>query len=720
MRTESEIFSAIELITVEKGFLEVLAFLAFKDNYIIINGENLDADSFLQSYDHTRLSKTELATLIALTFKNYNGNLPLSMELISEKALNIYKLFEDLHHTFFPKDLSEEQVLRNGFFSSSHMMREAIFYSAEGAFKHQYRDISKIRYEPDNAWLKQNNGFTIEELVAVIHAIEKIQLEKANNLLTNNIGKYIKSFLPIFRFNLQELVEESRLSLDIIEACINKLLSYPQDTGLDCFQSVDDFNYTNACPIIQIDDDYYTFSTQTLWESIYESPFFWFKDTEYENEAGKNRGLFTEEFTAKRLSAIFGKENVLTNIDVFKGNDKAGEVDVLVLFGELALVIQAKSKKLTIAARKGNSQQIQKDFKNAVQHAYDQALDCCKFIQLEDTVLKNSDGNIIHIPRQYKTVIPICVVSDHYPALASQCRQFLKFTVDKVISQPFVTDVFFIDTMSEMLPSPLHVFDYLIKRSNYGSSIVLNHELSTLAIYINQNLYFNHDFEMVMLDDNVTCDLELAMMARRDGLQDVPRTPNGLLTKFKDTYVGKLINNVSFSKSYKLQQIGFHLLSLDEPTINFTNEAIGKMIAQYNIDQRSHDLTMPISESNTGITIHCNEDIYAIAYPRLKKHVERRKYSQNAESWCGLCINPNTLDITIAIYENYEWQYSSDLESIVNAINLKSSKHLLNIGDPISFKFPNSQPSKNTQQKIGRNEPCPCGSGSKFKKCCGF
>jgi uncharacterized protein YecA (UPF0149 family) len=24
-----------------------------------------------------------------------------------------------------------------------------------------------------------------------------------------------------------------------------------------------------------------------------------------------------------------------------------------------------------------------------------------------------------------------------------------------------------------------------------------------------------------------------------------------------------------------------------------------------------------------------------------------------------------------------------------------------------------------TKKKIGRNEPCPCGSGKKYKKCCG-
>ncbi len=26
---------------------------------------------------------------------------------------------------------------------------------------------------------------------------------------------------------------------------------------------------------------------------------------------------------------------------------------------------------------------------------------------------------------------------------------------------------------------------------------------------------------------------------------------------------------------------------------------------------------------------------------------------------------------------------------------------------------------KNTSSKVGRNDPCPCGSGKKYKKCCG-
>ena len=29
------------------------------------------------------------------------------------------------------------------------------------------------------------------------------------------------------------------------------------------------------------------------------------------------------------------------------------------------------------------------------------------------------------------------------------------------------------------------------------------------------------------------------------------------------------------------------------------------------------------------------------------------------------------------------------------------------------------QPVRNAGKKVGRNDPCPCGSGKKYKKCCG-
>jgi len=38
--------------------------------------------------------------------------------------------------------------------------------------------------------------------------------------------------------------------------------------------------------------------------------------------------------------------------------------------------------------------------------------------------------------------------------------------------------------------------------------------------------------------------------------------------------------------------------------------------------------------------------------------------------------------------------------------------------EPLSSEYANA-PIRRTTPKVGRNEPCPCGSGKKFKKCCG-
>jgi hypothetical protein len=38
--------------------------------------------------------------------------------------------------------------------------------------------------------------------------------------------------------------------------------------------------------------------------------------------------------------------------------------------------------------------------------------------------------------------------------------------------------------------------------------------------------------------------------------------------------------------------------------------------------------------------------------------------------------------------------------------------------EPLAFE-PSDAPSFGGQEKIGRNEDCPCGSGRKYKKCCG-
>lgn len=60
-----------------------------------------------------------------------------------------------------------------------------------------------------------------------------------------------------------------------------------------------------------------------------------------------------------------------------------------------------------------------------------------------------------------------------------------------------------------------------------------------------------------------------------------------------------------------------------------------------------------------------------------------------------------------SIFEEHDWTFSIDLEPD-KPEDITDLEILLN-------------PPRQTkaEKKIGRNEPCPCGSGKKYKKCCG-
>lgn len=733
MRTEQEIFDELEVIAAQEGFWEVIAFFCWKDTFIHFSGEKLDAEAFAQAFDRTRLSRTELSTLIGLACKSGFSDKQLSLNELKERAEHVWQILDELHHSFYPpldfSALSEKFIPQDmdyipdfGEFmreitphgDKNHFLREAIFYGGDGVFKHQYRDLAKRRYSLDEDWVEANKGFKISQAVDVITAIEQIKLEKANQSVSSAKSWPLPYHLPLFTFTISEVVIQSGLSEEVVEAVIAALSAKPEE-GMKCFKSVDDFNHKNACPIIEIDENtFVSFQAYSLWEALYESPFFWFnEDKTYKSIASKNRGAFTEYFTAERLALVFGEENVLTNIDIFDGKDKAGEIDVLVTFGRFAIVVQAKSKKLTIEARKGNSKQLEADFKKAIQDAYDQADLCSKLLQKEGYIFKDEFGKEVNIKPDFKTIFPVCIVSDHFPALAAQARHFLKYQTTNVIKHPYVMDVFLMDMITEMLPSPLWILDYLNKRSDYGDSLISNHELVILSTYIKQNLYFEEDPTLVMLDDDISTDLELAMLARRDG-HDGAKTPEGFLTSHRKSHIGSIIDDIEFSPDYCLQKLGSHLLSMNGNSINLLNEAISKMIAQCKIDHCHHDISLPLLEEKTGLTVHCNEDDNDTAYKRLVTHCEKRKYTCKAESWVGCCFSPTKGKFRFASYHESKWSQSDEMDKLVVDLKQTSPEHHLKNVRELSF-------GKKPQikfRKTGRNEPCPCGSGKKYKRCC--
>ncbi|MET3135579.1 hypothetical protein AAKU55_005891 [Oxalobacteraceae bacterium GrIS 1.11] len=593
-------------------------------------------------------------------------------------------------------------------FTSGSVLREAIFYGGESAYSFQYRDLLERKYGRDDAWLVANKGFSIRDGRAVVKAVGAILNERPmeNIKAMRELPMEQRTYLPGLMFSAAEVADRAGLAEDRVERILVAFV-LPDGERNAHYATPHDFNAISAFPLIKTDGQYILFYIYNLTESFYQSPFHWmWADTPYRPTASAHRGQFTEEFSYERLASVFGEQHVFANVNISLTKDAiAGEVDVLVVFGNLAIALQAKSKQLTIAARKGNDKQLQTDFTQAIQASCDQGYSCAHLLLNPKATLAGSDGVEIKLPPEIKKIYVICIVANHYPALSFQARQFLKFEPAERVAAPFVMDVFLLDAMTEMLDSPLHLLSYIDRRTAYDDKLMASHELNILGYHLKKNLWIEEKADLMMLHDDFGTELDLSMIVRRENAAG-PWTPDGILTRLQATTLGRMVKQIDAHPNAAVIGFGFMILSMSEDAVVDLSKTIDEMARRSKADRKNHDVTAPLRDGSVGFTVHCNYDPIPLATGSLERHCHRRKYTSKANSWFGVCLNPDDMSLRFGLSLNFEWKFDAAMEELT-----KDMRQLGKFG-------PKELKTLLNQSKVGRNDPCPCGSGKKSKKCC--
>jgi hypothetical protein len=711
VRPEQTKFEDLAELCSSPGYIHAIAHLCFRDNMIAYSDE-MKSEDMQHLFSSTRLIRTETSTLIGLLIKNdidYTLPSPSVMQQYIDKTETLLKEIHKSMSALLWKGFDPKEVQKFDPFDSGAALREPIFYGGESAYSFQYRDLSVRKYSKDEEWLRANKGFSIQEARDVVRAVGRFLDEKAVSVMEElrDMPPDQWTFLPTHTFTTTEIAEYAHIDFTTVNNVLSAF-ALPDGERNGQFCALSDFNVVNASPLIRVaKDEYVLFHIYSLAEALYDAPFYWMgADNVYVKAAMMHRGQFTEEFAAERLALVFGKDRVHENVDVFESKDKKiGEIDVLVLFGNRAIVVQAKSKRLTLESRKGNDGKIRDDFRKSVQDSYDQAYRCAKLLGNPKYIFKDRHSDEIDIRGSLKDVYIFCVVSDHYPALSFQARQFLKFELTKTIPPPFVLDVFTLDAMTEMLASPLQLLSYVDRRTKYSEKVMASHELTILSYHLKRNLWLGEEYDLVMLEDDISSDLDLAMLVRREDIPG-PRTPDGILTRLGSTTLGRFVKEIEMRPDPSTIDLGYMLLTLSEKTVIEVSGAIDELARRARADGKNHDLTIGLGQGGTGFTVHCNNNPINIAGPALESHCHTRKYTEHAESWFGVCVRPSDTSLRFGLNLHYNWERNDEMD--VSTKNMAKPDKLSNL-------LETTRPKKG---KIGRNEPCPCGSGRKYKKCC--
>ena len=385
-------------------------------------------------------------------------------------------------------------------------------------------------------------------------------------------------------------------------------------------------NAVALAPIIEMGDYLYVPLQYRLFESIYESPFFWMMgDKKYADTHSEHRGAFLEKTAAHILCSVFGPQNVYENVVIERNaRNRGGEIDVLVIYGEFVIVVQAKSKRITLKARAGETEALKTDFKGAIQAPYQQALECIELIKAGAKCIAK-DGKELEF-HTFPRFFPMVVLSDPFPSSTMLSRTMLE-RGDKIA--PVIWDIGVIDCVARLLPTPIEMLCYLKCRSDAFDNVMANSEFNYLGYHIQLKLALPPDSDFLTLDQDFATVVDDFMIAADLGIEadrpvgilerlEIP-VISALLTELKnaDPRVASVVIDLYNFSSAALQNISTTILNLRKEVA-----VTGKAIKAFSFPTEAGGLTY-------AVTLHRDSKAFRAAYDIGAK----RKYDTKSDRW---------------------------------------------------------------------------------------
>ena len=705
-RNRTDIVADLELLCQEVGFVYTFCLLVIK--HLILTADELDEPKDWRQH----LTAKELTFLLGLMVKfPFTLDLTPTLEVFQEQDKRAFDLLGELHRSYVSgsggrlKDKSsgsEKPTETRGpfqeYYDSPDRIVEPIFYGEDGAYDFQYAEFAEKRYARDRRWLESHLGTSLETILKVPTRLSRLTNSRLRRLQPpESFEEHCQRVLSVYMFTLEDILGQPSESL----GCFLEKFACSPGCANQGFSAVGDYNQVLSHPLIRVaDGKYFSPIPSNFAQSLYESPFYWMSnDPAYKDRASANSGEAIEEIAHQMLRRVFGKQNTYRNVKVLKGKDVVTDIDVLAICGNKAVIVQAKSKKLTVSSRQGEIERIKADFGEGIQTAYEQGLLCRKAVIEKNNVLRDRRGNTIELHEDLDDAYLVCLSGDHYPAVTTQLHAFLeKSDLDPY---PLAVSVFDLDILTFFLKDPFDFLYYLRQRSAHAGSFFADSEMSFLGFHLRSKLYSDDRAEVVWLDSSFAEQVGVNFSMAKG---DRPRTKlaEELFSEWRNEDFSELVEALKKTGVPGFTDAIFFLLDLAGAGAENLVKSIRDRKQATQLDGDVHSVTIPIEKSARGISFVCYPPTIDNIWEEFSDFAQATKYKHKADEWLVIGFVAGSAELVDMFFYSREiWQYDQAMERAANVV-LKQGTSM-----------------RVDRRKVGRNDPCYCGSGVKFKRCHG-
>lgn len=583
-----------------------------------------------ERWSTAKLNKNELMLLVGLLVQAPDDRTFATMPTGSDFAERLDALLREFHDRINADAASvfdpTAQRLLEGPNTLGAFAREAIYYGAESFYLHQFSHFARERYRQDGTWLLQNAGISIRPIIDIAGWI----VRRVTNQMSAT-GHARKAGAEIDKGDLTNslLVAKSDLRKRFGRKA-DEFIARFATPGFDANQEFSGpftVNSVALAPLIDIGEFLYVANEYRLLESIYESPFYWMMaDTSYRDTVADHRGRFLEETSAHILTKVFGRENVFVNATIPQGKKKtAGEIDVLVIYGEFVIVLQAKSKRVTLRARAGDEEALRADFQGAIQAPFDQALSCCALIENGAEVL-DVNGKPIKLPSTPR-LFPLVVLSDPFPAATSLSHTLLKRAEDA--PAPVIWDIGVLDCAARLFPTPIEMLFYLKARGDAFQHVISDSEYNFIGYHLRAKLVLPPEYDMMMIERDFATIVDDFMIAADLGI-DAPR-PEGILESLDMPVMTELLRELRTAKP-EIAAVVIDLYELSGAALRDLSDRIVDLRADV-ARNRKAIRAFSIPTGSGGLTYAVSLEVSESAKSAAAAIGRKHKYDTKSDRW---------------------------------------------------------------------------------------
>ena len=537
--------------------------------------------------------------------------------------------------------------------------------------------------------------------------------------LQNDNDKIDNTLAQIFGYDLFDLQVLTNFSEKLLENLSSEVGENEEfSTGEYAYLPIKKLPVAEK-PFLRYQEKYYCFEIQSLYDNLYRNieKIILKENPSYQTRWNKIQGKTCQNITVKLFKNILPNAIYLEN-NYYLSQDNWIENDLLIVMDKVAIIVEIKGGKFKTKSPITDFINYKQSIIKLLEEPINQASRIEKLLEKDSKVTfyysnKNQEeSNVKYVLKQNKIEkVFLCSISlDNFNTIANNIPLLKESGFNLPNNVPiWGLSIDELRVYSHLFEQEGLTFLHFIQKRVKASStpeIDLNDELDHLALYFEFNDYIKYTKDLMKQNNvtnityydyvNVIDDYFIKQERYYKGEEKAQKPKQKMPAELKE-----LIAIIQKKEQEGCSHVVSSILDFSgvgrEYLIHLLNAALSK---QFRTKRLQHINIIDISafciQDNNIICTDSERD--EIVYASMLIANQTRRY----------CLK--------IYYDSENKIYDIDIQEYLIEINQRNKIKYANTIENIMHSRTTQQQAH--KKKVGRNEPCPCGSGKKYKKCC--